>query len=122
MILGIIGADCFSNYQLFENRLLFYFTFDKKGDNSVVNSIKCGGGSSTKQYTEEFSEKYNIDVDYYRPEYDKYEKKRALIVLNELVVLASDVLITFWDGECKRTRNAILIARKVMKETVIIYI
>jgi len=43
-------------------------------------------------------------------------------VLNELVVLASDVLITFWDGECKRTRNAILIARKVMKETVIIYI
>ena len=63
----------------------------------------------------------NIEIVEYLPDYSKYQRA-APIKRNTLIVEEADVVIAFWDGKSKGTKDSINKAKSLGKEVILEYI
>ena len=68
---------------------------------------------------EKYAIENGIETLIYKPDWAKY-KRGAGVVRNKQIVEAFDLIIAFWDGKSKGTKNSINTAKKMDKEVRII--
>ena len=104
MKFAIVGSRTFNNYMLLEESIL------QKYNLSLINEIISGGATGADTLAETFAHKFNINLIVFKPQWDIYGKKAGCI-RNKDIVTNADVVIAFWDGYSKGTKNSIDIAQ-----------
>ena len=110
MKVAVIGSRGFTD------RALLTQTLDGIADKKMIVS---GGAKGADQMAEEYGRERGIEVKIFLPDYQKH-KQGAPIRRNELIVKEADLVIAFWDGKSKGTKNAIERAKASGKEVKVI--
>lgn len=110
MNLAIVGSRGFDDYKLFCSRITALIK--KKGQ---IEKIISGGAKGADSLAERYAQEHNIPTEIYLPDWDKHGRGAGFI-RNTSIINACDVLIAFWDGESKGTRDSISKAVESMKQ------
>ncbi len=97
MKLAVIGSRSFSDKQLLFSIL------------SGINNIELiisGGAKGADQMAEEFAKQHNIDTLIFKPDYNQFGRGAPLI-RNKHIVNSSELIVAFWDGKSRGTKNAL---------------
>lgn len=116
MKIAIIGSRKFPKYlyDIFANKIALAYYHD-------VELIISGGAlKGADQFAKYFANTQNIQLLEYKANWDKYGKVAGLI-RNTTIVEEADMIIAIWDGESKGTLDVIRKARKMKKDTLIMY-
>jgi uncharacterized phage-like protein YoqJ len=113
MRLAVIGSRNFRDYDLLYNKIVFYF-----GDRAKL--IVSGGAKGADALAEVFAKQAKIPTKIYEPDWDKFGKAAGMI-RNQKIIEGCDAVICFWDGESKGSKNSLSLAKKMKKDTVIVY-
>ena len=106
MILAIIGSRSLNDVNL------------ERYIPGNVTTIVSGGAIGIDTLSEKYADKNNIKKVIVQPDYKKY-KKRSPLVRNKKIVDFSDMIIAFWDGKSKGTKQAIDYAYKKGKKIIV---
>jgi hypothetical protein len=108
--IGVVGSRTFKDYELLQETLKPYlpFVFVSGG---AVGADKCG---------EQFARENDLSCEIYKPDWKQYGK-RAGFIRNETIVQKSELIIAFWDGKSKGTRNTISLAKKYNVPVRVVY-
>ena len=68
--------------------------------------IISGGAAGVDTFAEEFASKRGLEVKIYYPDWNTHGRSAGMIRNGEIVA-DSDVVVAFWDGLSKGTRNTI---------------
>ena len=109
MVIGVVGGRDFNNYQLLSEVLGAY----------PVSKIVSGGARGADSLGEKYARENNIEVDVYRPDWDKYGKSAGFL-RNTTIVENSEIIIAFWDGKSHGTKDTINKCKKNGKEVIVI--
>lgn len=80
-------------------------TLDKVHEKTPINTIISGNAHGVDRIAEAWAEKNCIAVEIYLPDWKTYGKGAGILRNNEMV-LASDVVVSFWDGKSRGTKQA----------------
>ena len=124
MKIGVVGSRTFSNYPILEGWLLNLLEIKMGKDEKVVIS---GGASGADTLAGKFVESNNakiyhpgLSLEVYLPDWNK-NGKAAGFIRNQQIVDNSDIIVAFWDGKSKGTKDTIDKARRAKKPTFIVY-
>lgn len=121
MKLAVIGSRNFDNYPLLRDSIYLYYSIeDREGENIYPELIISGGAAGADMQAAFFATAHNIPLKEYLPDWDKYGK-RAGFIRNQEIIKNCDCVLAFWDGLSKGTASSLSIAKKLKKNTVIIY-
>ena len=109
MKLAVIGSRTFSDYTLLLEKV-------KELNPSVIVS---GGAIGADKLGERAALELNIPTEIYLPDWEKHGKAVGFI-RNKDIVKNSDVVLAFWDGQSKGTKNSIDIAHKLNKKCILV--
>lgn len=121
MKLGIVGSRTFGDYELLKETLapfLHYYKIKFLPLDCFV--IISGGARGADSLAERYIKDYGLECFIFRPDWNKHGKAAGYI-RNQQIVDESDVIVAFWDGESKGTKDTIDKARRAKKPTFIIY-
>jgi hypothetical protein len=113
MIVAVVGSRTISN-----KKLIFRF-LDEFLQNINIKCIISGGAKGVDTIAELWAKENNIDFVKYLPLWN-INKKGAGIRRNVNIVENSDLLMVFWDGSSKGTKNTIEVAEKLNKKIKVI--
>lgn len=100
----------------FKDRDLLFRTLDQLHGITMVIS---GGAVGADQIAEEYAHARGLVTKVFFPDYKRYGRG-APIKRNRLIIEGADIVIAFWDGKSKGTRNSIQEARKLQKTIIIV--
>lgn len=112
MRVGIVGGRDFTDYEMAKNYI--HNTLN-------VNNIKLivsGGARGADYIGALFAERHNIPTSIFKPDWDTHGKKAGFL-RNSTIVENCDVLVAFWDGQSKGTKDSITKAKKANKKVYI---
>lgn len=112
MKIAIVGSRNFTDMALLESTMRKHFLNEKF-------TVVSGGAKGADKLAEFFCEKNNIDIEIIYPDWQKFGKA-AGIIRNQKIVELADVVVAFWDGETKGTKNTIDSAIKKGSETIVV--
>lgn len=122
MRLAVVGSRTFDNYKLLEKCIISVLDFGE-----APHCIVSGGAKGADSLAEKFvltSKKFSryplLDLIVYPPDWEKYGKY-AGFHRNQLIVDNCDMVIAFWDGVSRGTKDTIDKARVAKKPTFIVY-
>ena len=117
MKLAVIGSRGFSDYPRLSLAIDQHFS-----DDGVlsVSEIISGGATGADSLGAQFAREHGIKLTEHLPDWNLYGK-RAGFVRNELIIRDADAVLCAWDGISKGTANSLSIAKRLKKDTVIIY-
>lgn len=117
MRLAIIGSRTFCDYDLLKNWVSIYIT------NSWGSNVKIisGGAKGADTLGECFADDLNFEKEIYLADWNK-EGKAAGFMRNQQIVDACDIVVAFWDGKSRGTKDTIDKARIARKPTFIVYV
>ena len=115
MRLGIIGSRTFADYDKF---LAVFGSLIYRDDITVIVS---GGAIGADLLAEKYADYWQIPKRVFFPDWQKHGKK-AGFVRNAEIVAGCDVLMAFWDGQSRGTKDSIDKARQMRKTTIIVYV
>jgi hypothetical protein len=110
MRLAIIGSRVFTDYGYLESKL--------EGMEKIVTCVVSGGAMGADFLGEKWAKSKGIETKIIYPDWKKWGK-RAGFLRNEDIIKESDVVVAFWDGESKGTKNSIIIAESSNKEVIV---
>ena len=134
----IIGSRTFSDYELLEKTIERYYgihymklkdewinnnktpTFPTKEYFTYNFEIISGGASGADSVARQFALNYGCKLTEFLPDWNKHGKAAGPIRNEDIVKNANEVLC-FWDGLSKGSQNSISIAKRLKKNTIIIY-
>ena len=105
MKIGIIGGRDFNNFEVLERKCLKFLP-----DCTVVS----GGAKGADTLAERFADRHLLEKIIHKAEWNKYGKQAGFI-RNKSIVQDADIIIAFWDGKSKGTKNSIDMAKKINK-------
>jgi len=111
--LAVVGSRKFDNYAILEEKLNNFFK------NGYFDEIVSGGAKGADSLAEKYSIEHNIPTKIFHAQWEKYGRAAGMI-RNKDIIKNSDLVIAFWDGKSKGTKNSIDLAKKNGKECVII--
>ena len=117
MKLAIVGSRSFNDMGKLSTVVQTYFFRAEFYPITIVS----GGAKGTDTLAEQFATDFNWKTEIYLPDWDK-DGKIAGFLRNQKIVDACDVLLAFWDGKSKGTKDSIDKARRAKKPTLIIYV
>lgn len=119
MRLAIIGSRTFANYNFAEMWIdsMLNFTCDRDAGIEVIIS---GGASGADTLAEKYADKHNIEKEIYLPDWYRFGKQAAFI-RNKQIIDNCDMVLAFWDGQSKGTKDSIVRAKLAKKPTFIVY-
>ena len=91
-----------------------------KGIITRKDIIVSGGAKGADALGEQFAERNGLGLERYPADWEKHGKG-AGFRRNHQMALASDVLVAFWDGKSRGTKNMIEEAHKAKLETHVFY-
>ena len=100
--LCVAGGRDFDNYSVLKDVLDRYLKTRKGLEIIIVSGTANGADSLGERYAAE----NGLKAETYPADWDKYGK-RAGMIRNAEMAKVSDVLISFWDGSSKGTKNMI---------------
>ena len=128
MKIAIVGSRRFDDYDLLKSIMKAY--------HEEVTSIISGGAKGADELAERWSKEFlkqaptiirpNWQDTSHKDSLIKYDDKgniydaRAGLRRNELIAQQADLLIAFWDGQSKGTKQIILYARQINTEVKVI--
>lgn len=113
MKLAIVGSRIFKDYgKLVE--ILYPLLAE-------TTEIISGGASGADTLAENYAENFAIKCTIFKPDWDKHGKSAGFI-RNQRIVDAADIVVAFWDGKSKGTKDTLDKARQANKTTVTVYI
>lgn len=99
--IAVVGSRSFDDYELLANKLRQCLPF----------VLVSGAASGADNLSEKFADEHNLRKIIFPAEWDKYGK-RAGFIRNKMIVENADLVIAFWDGVSKGTKNTINLAKK----------
>lgn len=111
--LAVIGSRTFNNYQLLSDEI------DKLASQYSINKIVSGGAIGADTLGETYANINKIPIIIFKPDW-KTHGKAAGIIRNTDIINAADVVIAFWDGVSRGTKDSIDKAHKSGKIVVIV--
>jgi hypothetical protein len=124
--LAIVGGRDFEDFVLLSSMIDEYFgSSDQTGENEVLmfyrfDKIVSGGARGTDTLAKKFAEEIGCPLEEFLPDWDGLGK-RAGFVRNEKIIGAADVVLAFWDGKSSGTGSSLGIAKRLKKDTIIVY-
>ncbi len=109
MKIAIIGSRTFNNYDQMKKVL---------GEHQV-SLVVSGGARGADKLSEQYAKEKNIETLIFLAEWDKYGKSAGFI-RNKKIVDNAEMVIAFWDGQSRGTKNSIDYANKTNKPVKII--
>lgn len=107
---AVVGSRSFENFKLLDAYLYEYF---------YPFRLISGGASGADSLAEEFARRRNLKKKIYKANWDKYGKGAGFI-RNKKIVKNCDVVVAFWDGESKGTKNTIDLAKEAGKKVYVV--
>lgn len=121
MKVAIIGGRSFNNYQLLSETIdRHFYTNGPFRSVFLVHEIISGGAKGADFLAAKFAKGNNIKLTEFLPDWDKHGKSAGFI-RNEDIIKNSDMVLCFWDGQSKGSANSLSIAKRLKKNTIIIY-
>jgi hypothetical protein len=99
--LAVVGSRSFNSFNILE-----YYINELRKEYPDINLIISGGALGADKLGEHYAEKYNIDIQIYKPDWKTHGKVAALY-RNTDIISKSDIVIAFWDGKSKGTLDSI---------------
>jgi len=115
MKLAIIGSRTFNNYGLLSEIIGLHFA-NKLGELVIIS----GGAKGADKLAKDFAQAYDIKYEEFPADWNGYGKQAGFI-RNQQIVDACDIVLAFWDGKSRGTKDTIDKARRAKKPTFIIY-
>jgi len=112
MNIAIVGSRTFTDYDLLLS------TIQKFKDE--IDTIVSGGAAGADSLGKRFADYWQIASIIFPADWNKYGKS-AGFRRNQHIVDYSDMVVAFWDGESKGTKDTIEKARVAKKPTFIVY-
>ncbi|MBV5326156.1 MAG: DUF2493 domain-containing protein [Chlorobium sp.] len=78
------------------------------------SKIVSGGAKGADTLAENYAREYQIDTLIFKPDYKKYGRV-APIIRNATIIDNANIVVAFWNGKSKGTKNAIDNAKRKMK-------
>ena len=114
----VAGCRDYNNYFLLSRELKKLIkNLDK--DHEII--IVSGGASGADSLGEKFAKKHNLKIEKYPAEWDKYGRSAGPI-RNYKMAQVADLVVVFWDGKSRGTKNMIECAERENKSCTIIKI
>ena len=105
--IGIVGSRNFSDYELLKVNI-DHFVNRYETDEFVIVS---GGAKGADSLAEKYASERHFNIIIHRADWNKHGRAAGMI-RNGLIVSDSDVLVAFWNGSSKGTKNTIDRAKK----------
>jgi hypothetical protein len=109
MKLAVIGSQTFTDYPLLLAKV-------KELNPSLIVS---GGAKGADKLGERAADELNIPKLIFLPDWEKYGKAAGFI-RNRDIVANAEVVLAFWDGASKGTKNSLDLARKLNKKCIVL--
>lgn len=113
--LAIVGSRTFNNYDLLSETVLDHI------DIQAISHIISGGAKGADSLAEQFASNWDIPTIIFKPDWNKYGRGAGMI-RNKQIISESDIVIAFWDGVSKGTKNSIDTAVKLNKNLIVVRI
>ena len=88
--------------------------------------IISGGARGADALAERFAKEYSYKIQVFPADWDKHGKKAGMIrnnqMIKEIKTCDTPIVIAFWDGKSKGTKNTINLAKKENIHTYIKYV
>jgi hypothetical protein len=110
MKVAVIGGRKFDDYERLK-KVLNQFN---------ITRIISGGANGADKLSERYATEKNIQTEIYLPDWDLFGKKAGFL-RNTTIIENSEVVVAFWDGKSRGTRDSIGKANKLKKDTFIVY-
>jgi len=107
--IAVIGSRTFNDYKLFS------FLLKRLISNYSKVKLVSGGARGADKLAEQFAKEYNIPIDIFLANWEKYGKS-AGYKRNYTIWDNADLGIAFWDGESKGTKHSFEIAKNQKKD------
>lgn len=123
MKLAIIGSRTFNDYDILDRAIKQHYGAFKQYLTRWeydFDEIVSGGATGADSLGAQWGRNNGIKVTEFLPDWDKWGK-RAGFIRNEQIIQAADKVLCFWDGQSKGSGNSLAIAKRLKKETVIVY-
>ena len=115
MKIAVVGSRTFTNYTLLQSVL------DLAVKHGVLDEIVSGGARGADSLARKYARDYNVSYKEFPAQWDIYGK-RAGFIRNKFIVEYCDIVIAFWDGKSRGTKDTINTARKLGKRVCIIMV
>lgn len=110
---AIIGSRDFKDYEKLKITIPFIIPIKD------IEKIVSGGARGADKLAELFAKENKIPIEIYKAEWENYGKSAGMI-RNKEIINNCDMVIAFWDGESKGTKNSLKYAKKMEKKIKII--
>jgi hypothetical protein len=101
MRIGVVGSRSFNDYRRLQEVLNKQCGFPTR-KNTIISGGARGADSLAKRYAKSFKLAYEE----FLPDWDKYGKS-AGFRRNQHIVNASEIIVAFWDGKSRGTKDSI---------------
>ena len=112
MKLAVVGSRTFYDYDLLERCLLRYFSLDDL-------EILSGGARGTDALAARFAREHGLALRIIEADWERLGRV-AGPVRNSRLVQEAEVLVAFWDGRSRGTRDSIAKARRAGKRVLVL--
>ena len=108
MKIAVVGSRSINDLSLLEN------VWKKIGLPYKNCSLISGGAIGVDTNAKEFADKYNLEIEEIKPDWNKFGKK-AGFKRNHEIIKNCDVCVAIWDGESNGRKNSILLCKNYCK-------
>jgi len=121
----IAGGRKFNDYEMLKRTMLKFIR--KLHDHIDFHKVEIisGNANGADKLGERFANEYNYDLKIMPAQWDLHGKSAGYIRNNEMLVYAKEadhsVLVAFWDGKSKGTKNMIDTSRKSLDSVEVVF-
>jgi hypothetical protein len=112
MKIAVVGSRDFVDvsllYKILNDLKEYYNSFDP------FDLLISGGAKGVDSLAEQYAKEHGIKTKIFLPDYLKHQQG-APIRRNLLIVKEADLIVAFWNGKSKGTKNVMMTARKLNK-------
>jgi hypothetical protein len=110
MKIAVIGSRNFNDYNRLKRILDLY----------PISTIVSGGASGADSLAEKYADEKKLTKQIFPAQWDLFGKKAGFI-RNTTIIENCDMVIVFWDGSSKGTKDSLDKAQNLKKTTLIAY-
>lgn len=110
MKVAVIGGREFKDYDRVKRILDLY----------PITVIVSGGAKGADSLGEKYADEKNLKKEIYHPDWDLFGKSAGFL-RNTTIIENCDMVVAFWDGASKGTKDSLDKAQKLKKTTLIAY-
>ena len=108
MKVAIVGSRDFDDYSQ------LHYVIDRIRLMYSVDGFVSGGAKGADSFAKTYADSCKIPIEVIKPDWDKYPRAAGFI-RNKKIVEAANIIVAFWDGQSRGTKNSIDTAFKLKK-------